>query len=156
MQPIKQVTYGLNWINLRCQILTYGANVSTYFLPPGHENEKFRGWFRGELFKFPRRRRLFQRRMCLFPKRWVMFLRRRRLFVQRKHLFPRNMCVFPRRSPISTEKLRICTEKRWPLWSTVQSWLQTSFTGWLALGCYCFHIWHYIVYVCEISEAKEW
>ena len=44
MQPIKQVTYGLNWINLRCQILTYGANVSTYFLPPGHENKKkFRG-----------------------------------------------------------------------------------------------------------------
>ena len=50
MQPIKQVTYGLNWINLRCQILTYGANMSTYFLPPGHENEKIQGVIPGGAF----------------------------------------------------------------------------------------------------------
>ena len=50
MQPIKQVMYGLNWINLRYQILTYGANVSTYFLPPGHENENIQGVIPGGAF----------------------------------------------------------------------------------------------------------
>ena len=36
MQPIKQVTYG--------------ANVSTYFWPPGHENEKIQGVIPGAAF----------------------------------------------------------------------------------------------------------
>ena len=42
--------YGLNLINLRCHILTYGANVSTYFYPPGHDNEKIQGVIPGGVF----------------------------------------------------------------------------------------------------------
>ena len=49
-QPIKQVMYGLNLINLRCHILTYGANVSTHFYPPGHDNEKIQGVIPGGVF----------------------------------------------------------------------------------------------------------
>ena len=95
-------------------------------IPPGTIMKKYRRWFRGEFFKFPRRRRLFPRRRRLFlgrmhlcSRRRVMFLwrrrqfqQRRRLFLRRKRLFPQNMHVF----------LRVCTEKRWPLWATVGFW----------------------------------
>ena len=104
-QHIKQVTYGLNLINLRCHILTYGANVSTYFYPPATIMKKFKGWFRWEFFKFPRTRRLF-------PRRRVMFLRRRRLFQQRRRLFSRRMCQFPRRRVMFLRRRRLFLQKK--------------------------------------------
>ena len=61
-------------------------------------------------------------------------------------------CVYLRNIIKNEEVQLFCM--RWSV--ALQSWLQTSFTGPFTLGCHCFHIWHYIVSACEISEAKEW
>ena len=137
MQPIKQVTYGLNLINLRCQILTL-CQCFNLFLTPRATKMKNSGVIPGEFFKFPRRRRLFpwrrrpflgrmclipRRRVmfprwrhlfqqrCLFPKRRVIFLRRRRLFLRGRRLFLRSRHLFVRRRHLFPWRSPISTEK---------------------------------------------